>query len=64
MMVEKGGLIMIDREDDGYYLYKLIEKQKKKILRDEIEDRENEENEKFAQEQKEAYKIRLRPKLF
>lgn len=63
-MVEKGGLIMIDREDDGYYLYKLIEKQKKKILRDEIEDRENEENEKFAQEQKEAYKIRLRPKLF
>ena len=63
-MVEKGGLIMIDREDDGYYLYKLIEKQKKKILRDEREDRENEENEKFAQEQKEAYKIRLRPKLF
>lgn len=50
--------------DDSYYLMKQIEKEKKKILRDEIEDRENEENERFAKEQAEAYKLRLKSKFF
>lgn len=55
---------MFDHEDDSYYLMKQIEKEKKKILRDEIEDEEHEENERFAQEQAEAYKLKLKPKFF
>ncbi len=57
-------MFMFDYEDDSYYLMKQIEKEKKKILRDEIEDRENEENERFAKEQAEAYKLRLKAKFF
>ncbi|MBP5595310.1 MAG: hypothetical protein J6Y02_08005 [Pseudobutyrivibrio sp.] len=55
---------MQNEYDDSYYLMKQIEKEKKKILRDEIEDKENEENEKFAKEQAEAYKLRLKLKFF
>ena len=55
---------MFDYKDDSYYLMKQIEKEKKKILRDTIEDEENEENERYAKEQAEVRKLRLRPKLF
>jgi len=53
-----------ENKDESYCLLKQIEKQKKKILRDQIEDEENKENERFASEQTEVYKIHFRPKLF
>lgn len=57
-------LFDLDRKDDSYSLMEQIEKEKKKILRDEIEDRVNEENAKRAKENAEADSLKGKHKFF
>ncbi|WP_090151123.1 hypothetical protein [Pseudobutyrivibrio sp. AR14] len=57
-------LFDLDRKDDSYSLMEQIDKEKKKILRDEIEDRVNEENAKGAKENAEADSLKGKHKFF
>ena len=57
-------LFDFDEKDDSYYLMKQIENEKKKILRDEIEDRINQENARRAKEKSEADSCKGKHKFF
>ena len=57
-------LFEFDRKDDSYSLMEQIEKEKKKILRDAIEDRVNEENARRAKENAEAGSLKGKQKFF
>lgn len=57
-------LFEFDKKDDSYSLMEQIEKEKKKILRDAIEDRINEENARRAKENAEAGSLKGKQKFF
>ena len=57
-------LFEFDKNDDSYSLMEQIEKEKKKILRDAIEDRINEENARRAKENAEADFLKGKHKFF
>ncbi len=57
-------LFEFDKKDDSYSLMEQIEKEKKKILRDAIEDRINEENARRAKENAEADFLKGKHKFF
>lgn len=57
-------LFEFDKNDDSYSLMKQIENEKKKILRDEIEDRINQENARRAKEKSEADARKGKHKFF
>lgn len=57
-------LFEFDKKDDSYSLMEQIDKEKKKILRDAIEDRVNEENARRAKEKTEDGSLKSKQKFF
>ena len=57
-------LFEFDKNDDSYSLMEQIEKEKKKILRDAIEDRVNEENARRVKEKTEDGSLKGKQKFF
>ncbi len=57
-------LFEFDKKDDSYSLMEQIDREKKKILRDAIEDRVNEENARRSKEKTEDGSLKSKQKFF